>query len=198
MLCYLKGKILNLETDNVLLVCEAWIGYEIIINELVYAELSGKKEAEIFIYHTISENNQSLFGFLSLEERKIFKELIKISWIWGRVAITLLSLGLKRLLLAVKNEDNKTIESIKWVWKKMASKIILEFSEKDFVKNISLKNDENKNLLENKMDLNIKNKVLESLINMGYLRKNIENILLELPEELEKIEEIIPFIIKKL
>gem|GEM_PF-1006657 len=80
----------------------------------------------------------------------------------------------------------------------MASKIILEFSEKDFVKNISLKNDENKNLLENKMDLNIKNKVLESLINMGYLRKNIENILLELPEELEKIEEIIPFIIKKL
>ena len=198
MLCYLKGKILNLETDNILLVAESGIGYEIIINELVYAELSWKNEAEIFIYHTISENNQSLFGFLSLEERKIFKELIKISWVGWRVAITLLSLWLHRLLLAVKNEDEKIIQTIKWVWKKMASKIILEFKDKDFVKSISEKNSENKNFKEIKIDTNIKNQVLESLINMWYSKQNIENAVLEIPENLKKIEEIIPFLIKKL
>ncbi len=198
MLCYLKWKILNLEIDNILLVAESWIGYEIIINELVYAELSGKKEAEIFIFHTISENNQSLFGFLTLEERKIFKELIKISGIWGRVAVTLLSLWLNRLLLAVKNEDNKTIETIKWVWKKMASKIILELKDKDFVRSISNSKDKTRDLKENNIDISIKNKVLESLLNMGYSKQKIEWVLETIPENLDKIEQIIPFVIKKL
>jgi len=36
-------------------------------------------EKSFFIYHHITEGNQSLFGFLEKEEKQIFEELIKIS-----------------------------------------------------------------------------------------------------------------------
>jgi Holliday junction resolvasome RuvABC DNA-binding subunit len=56
----------------------------------------------------------------------------------------------------------------------MASKIILELKDKDFVKSISDKNNKSEDFKENNIDIKIKNKVLESLINMGYPKQNIE------------------------
>ena len=196
MIWYLEWKILYSENNNILIKLNSWIAYEVIINELTYSKILDKEKIEIFIYHSINENNQTLFWFLEIEEKNIFKELIKISWIWWKVAINILSLWLQNFLEAIKNEDNKTIESIKWVWKKMASKIILEFKDKDFIKNISTKKEEN--ISNNKIEKSIKNQVLDSLINMWYNKKNIEEILEKLPENLENIEDIIPFVIKNI
>lgn len=200
MLSYIKWQIKNIELNSIIILTENWIWYEIIINELIYTKIYDKKNIELYIYHNISENWQLLFWFLNFEDRVLFKELIKISWIWWRVAQNILSLWTIKLKKAILENDKKIIESIKWVWKKMAEKIILELLDKDIIKNFETENildikKQNKNF-QIKNDL--KNEIISTLTKMWYDSKKIENILDSLPNWYDNIKDIIPYIIKNI
>jgi holliday junction DNA helicase RuvA len=113
MIGYISGKILDISTHHILILPSSGVGYEILISELTYAELVSVQQVEMYIYHHVTENSQALFGFLTLEEKKIFIELIKISGVGGKVALLLLSLGVEKLITSVQLADHKTIESVK-------------------------------------------------------------------------------------
>lgn len=202
MISYIKWVIKNIELNSIIVLTESWVGYELVINELVYSKIYDKTEVELFVFHAISENAQSLFWFLDIEDRKIFKELIKISWVWWRVAQTILSLWTHRLKEAILNEDKKTLESIKWVGKKMAEKIVIELSDKDFVKNVefektSSSSTKNTSDIVN-IDINLKKEIISSLSLMWYNVKDIENVLQNMPEWFDSVEKIIPYVIKNI
>lgn len=191
MISFLKWNILSLNDKFVEILTTSWVWYEISINERIYANLLNKKDAEIFIHHHITENSQSLFWFIEKDEKEAFKELIKISWIWGKVAMNIISLWLDKLFQAISNEDQKTIEWINWIGKKWASKIILEMKDKDIVKNAQIS-------WTNTNSRPINKDVLDALIWMGYWSDNVTEILSNLPEELTQMEDIIPYAIKQL
>lgn len=197
MLSYLKWKIIDLDANSVIILTESGIWYELIINEITYSRLLNEKETEIYVYHHITENSQSLFGFLEKEEKELFKELIKVSGIWWKVANNILNLWIDKLIQAVKLEDENTITSIPWIWKKMASKMILELKDKDFFKysNIEIKKD---TWTKRKIESSIQINVIDSLTNMWYKKQDIEKVLQELPENLVSINEIIPFVIRNI
>lgn len=199
MLAYIKWKIKNIELNNVIILTNSWIWYEVFINELLYSKIYDKEEIELFLYHSISENWQTIFWFFSVEERNMFKELIKISWVWGRVAQNILSLWVNRLKKAIIEEDKKTIETIKWVWKKMAEKIVLELKDKDIL-NDYLKENTNDTLNNNfiKIEKNISSEIIQTLTLMWYNQKRVEELLQSLPEWIDKIDKIIPYIIKNI
>ena len=177
MISYIKWKIIDLEFNSVTILTNSWVGYELGINELIYSKLSLEEETELFVYHHKTENSENLFAFTNKTEKKLFSELIKISWIWGKVAMQILSLWVDLLISSAKLGDNKTIESIKWIWKKMAEKIIIEpiFIEEDLFSSIK-----------------------STLTNMWYNQKDVENILRELPEDLTDAGTILPYAIKHL
>ncbi len=198
MIAYLKWQILSINSSQILILTNSWVWYEVIINELYYSQIWTQNNIELFIYNHITENSAYLFWFLNLEQREIFKELIKISWIWWKVAMSILSLGLDRLSQAIIDDNREEICQIKWIWKKMASKIVLELKDKDFIQILwNSKKNSKKNQNEN-IPNDIKQKVLESLINMWYTKKNILDAMNELPEEKTDIWEIIPFLVKKM
>lgn len=199
MLSYIKWQIKNIELNSVIVLTESWVWYEIIINELVYANIYDKKDIELYIYHNISENGQSLFWFINFGDRVLFKELIKISWVWGRVAQNILSLWSTRLKKAILEDDKKTIESVKWVWKKMAEKIVLELTDKEIIKNFEIENlssKESTSAVQIKKDL--RSEILSTLTMMWYNSKKVEDLLDTLPEWLDSVEKIIPHIIKNI
>ena len=78
MISYIKWIIKNIDLTSVIVLTDSWVWYDIWINELIYAKIFDKKEIELYVYHSISENGQSLFGFLDYDDRTLFKELIKI------------------------------------------------------------------------------------------------------------------------
>ena len=92
MIAYISGKILEISETAVTLLPESGVGYEVGINELTFSKLVLREEASLYIYHHITENNQSLFGFETLEEKKLFTELLKISGIGGKVGLHILML----------------------------------------------------------------------------------------------------------
>lgn len=194
MISYISWIIKNIELNQVIILTNSWVWYEIIINELIYSHIINKKETELFVYHNITENWQNLFWFLSFEDREFFKELIKISWVWWKVAQNIMSLWVSKLKIAIYEDDKKLIESIKWVWKKMSEKIILEFKDKDFIKNINLQ----KEIKIKKVNIekNIKDEIMSTLTIMWYNPKRVEELLQTLPSDYDTIQKIIPFIIK--
>ncbi|MDD3145535.1 MAG: Holliday junction branch migration protein RuvA [Candidatus Gracilibacteria bacterium] len=195
MISYITGKIIDLDFTNMTILTNSGVGYEVLINELTYSKLATLEEVELFIYHYKTENSESLFGFIEKEEKKVFGELIKISGIGGKVAMQILSLGVERLVMAIKGEDNKTIESIKGVGKKMAEKIILELKDKEFA--IDFRKTENV-LKANNIDASLYSSIKSTLTAMGYNPKDIDSVLAQLPEELKGAQEIIPYVIKSL
>lgn len=198
MISYISWKIIDLDTMVVDILTSSWVWYEVNINELVYSNINNKKDIELYIYHHIVEWGQSLFWFISIEEKKTFKELIKISWVWGKVAMSILSMWNTRLADAIVNEDKKSIQEIKWIWKKMAEKIILELKDKDFIKLNFVKKSEKKDEKIVSIDIDLKTNILTTLSNMWYNSRLVEEELSKLPEWLETVEVIIPYIIKKL
>ncbi|PIE85555.1 hypothetical protein CSA08_01480 [Candidatus Gracilibacteria bacterium] len=196
MISLLKGNIKDLEVSSLTILTSSGVGYEVLINELIYSKLILKKdlETEIYIYHHKTENSENLFGFLEIGEKKVFKELIKISGVGGKVAMQIIGIGITRLLDAISSEDNKTIEGIKGIGKKSAEKIILELKDKDF--GISFEKSEE--VKKTKIDTDLKKLVLESLTNMGYDIKSVEAILSTSPEELDSVDKLIPYIIKNI
>lgn len=200
MIWYISGDIIDISENMVLINTNSWIWYELVINELIYSSLINKKETELFVHHHITENSQSLFWFLSLEDKTLFKELIKISGVWGRVGQAILSLWWERLKSAVLEEDKKLIESIKWVWKKMAEKIVLELKDKDFVKNhISTSSKTEWTKKESSfLDPSLKSQILETLTSMWYDNKSILEVLQNLPEDKKTIDDILPFVIRNM
>lgn len=200
MLSYIKWTIKNIDFTSAIILTESGVWYEININELIYASIFEKKEVELYVYHSISENGQSLFGFLSFDDRVLFKELIKISGVWGRVAQAILSLGSSRLKRAILDDDKKTIESAKWVGKKMAEKIVLELSDKDIVKNFEYEQNsqEKKQNTTSNIKKDLRSEIISTLTLMWYNAKKVEDILDNLPEWLESVDKIIPYVIKNI
>ncbi len=193
MISYITWKIIDIDTNSVVILTNSGVWYEIVINEITYSKIYSLEETELFLHHQISENFESLFGFVELNEKKVFRELIKISGIGWKVAIQILSLWVDRLINAVNSDDNKTIESIKWVWKKMAEKIILELKWKDLWVELT-PSLENNNFLDPELSDSIKS----TLTNMWYNLKEVEKLLNNLPEDYKDASLIIPFIIGEL
>lgn len=195
MISYITWKIIDLDFTNMTILTNSWVWYEVLINELTYSKLATIEEVELFIYHYKTENSENLFWFIEKEEKKVFSELIKISWIWWKVAMQILSLWVERLIMAIKWEDNKTIESVKWVGKKMAEKIILELKDKEF--SIDFRKTENV-IKANNIDSSLHSSIKSTLTAMGYNSKDIDNVLFNLPEWINETKDIIPYVIKSL
>jgi Holliday junction DNA helicase RuvA len=194
MIAYISGKIIESHPASCLVLTDWGVWYEIFINESIFSKISTKDTISMYIYHHITEWQQSLFWFLEPSEKVIFTELIKISGIWWKVALNIINLGLENLSRAIMLEDNRAIESIKWIWKKMAEKVILELKDKDFI-----------SMYESawvpsswKSVSKPEAQIVETLTNMWYNKDAIMLAMQNVPEGLEGLDEILPHIIKEL
>lgn len=200
MIAYISGEIKQISDNSVLILCASGLGYEVLINPNIYSQILDKRNVELYIYQSISENNESLFGFIEKEDRDLFLELIKIPGIWWKAGINIIALGTNTIKDAILNEDEFTIQQAKWVGKKTASKILLELKDSDIIKSYSLwlweRPKKSQSSIE--LDKNIKLDVLQSLTAMGYNPKKVEDLLSTLPKWYESIDTIIPYIIKNI
>lgn len=73
MIGFLQGKVISCDGSKLVILTSSGVGYE--INYGYFAKAS--EEVGIHIHHHISENDQSLWGFNTLEDKKMIKKGIK-------------------------------------------------------------------------------------------------------------------------
>ena len=131
MYSYISGQIVNVE-NNIVTIDVNGIGYEIAcsINTIIKVPAQGNF-GKLFTYLYVREDEMSLYGFATREEKAMFLKLITISGIGPKAAIGILS-GMKpeALAVAIVTSDIKTIAKIKGVGKKTAERVVLELREK--------------------------------------------------------------------
>jgi Holliday junction DNA helicase RuvA len=89
------------------------------------------REVILHVETLLRENDLSLLGFATPEERQLYRLLVKVDGVGPKLALAALgSLPLGDLLQAIRGRDVKTLVRIPGVGKKTAEKLCFELSEK--------------------------------------------------------------------
>ncbi|MBQ8749161.1 MAG: Holliday junction branch migration protein RuvA [Clostridia bacterium] len=131
MFNYIKGS-LELKKENYIVVENNGIGYEIgISNNTLCALPNEGEEIKVFTYFQVREDGVSLYGFITMEEKRMFLDLISVSGVGPKMALQILSgAKLNDIGVAIISGDITLLSKIKGCGKKTAERIIVELKDK--------------------------------------------------------------------
>lgn len=131
MYAYIKGEIVDISEDNVVLECNN-IGYNIKVPFSVIQRLPGiGEDVKIYTYTCVREDAFILYGFLSKDDLWIFKKLITVNGIGPKGALGILSaMSADDLRFAIVAGDAKAIAKAPGIGAKSAERIILDLKDK--------------------------------------------------------------------
>ena len=191
MISYLKGAILLIKSNYIILEVGN-LGYQVFLNEKSLVGLKEGQELTAYSYQYIKEDAQELYGFFTLPELELFKNLITISGIGPKTAMNVLSLAsIENIFQAILSEDPALLRSVSGIGPKTAERIILEMKSKigALSKEISLKD-----IKAAPKDL----EVIEALVGLGYSRKEVLELVKKVPNDIIETTERIKRALKQL
>ena len=130
MIGRLTGKILEKNPPEVLLEVGG-IGYEILCPMSSFYEMGQSEQLSLYTHFHVKEDAQTLYGFISQDEKILFRELIRVNGVGPKVALATLShLNIASLMNAVANEDDALLAKTPGIGKKTAQKLIVELKDR--------------------------------------------------------------------
>jgi len=125
----LRGKLIEKEPSG--LVVEAGgVGYSVAVPLSTFTRLDGD-HVDLYIHTEVRADAILLFGFLSRDEREVFRRLMAVQGVGPMTALAVLSgLSLRDLVAAVQAGDAKRFKGIPRVGPRTAERICLELKEK--------------------------------------------------------------------
>ena len=131
MIGRLSGILLEKNPPQLLVDCNG-VGYEVDVPMSTFYNLPGMGEKVVLLTHlAVREDAHLLFGFGTMEERNLFKQLIKISGIGARTALSILSgMSVADLAQAVTLQEVGRLTKIPGIGKKTAERLLLELKGK--------------------------------------------------------------------
>jgi holliday junction DNA helicase RuvA len=108
------------------------VGYEVDVPMSTFYNLPALGEKVVLLTHfVVREDAQVLFGFLTEGERATFRQLVKISGVGPRTALSILSgLSVDELAQAVARQDGARLVKVPGIGKKTAERLLLELKGK--------------------------------------------------------------------
>ncbi len=197
MISYLKG---SLEAKNIdsIIIEVGGVGYKVFMSGSSIDKLGEiGKVVKVFTYMRVREDDVSLYGFCTNEELKMFEQLLGVSGVGAKSALSILAnISPSSFALAIITGDVETLKSLPGIGAKSAQRMILELKDK-------MKTQE---AIEAK-EINIKAPVkplgklqdaIDALQVLGYGRKDIDIALSNINTEELTVEEIIKQALKYL
>lgn len=131
MISRLTGKLVE-KTPPQIVIDVNGVGYEADVSMQTFYNLPPLGETvQVFTQLVVREDAHLLFGFATAEERKTFRQLIKVSGIGAKTALGILSaMTADELAQAVAEEDVKRLSSSPGIGKKTAERMVLELRGK--------------------------------------------------------------------
>jgi len=131
MIGRLSGILLEKNPPQLLLDCSG-VGYEVDVPMSTFYNLPPVGEKVVLLTHlAVREDAHLLYGFGTVEERNAFKQLIKISGVGARTALSILSgMSVGDLAQAITVQEAGRLTKIPGIGKKTAERLLLELKGK--------------------------------------------------------------------
>lgn len=113
----------------------AGVGYGLNISLNTYSAIQGKKEVKLYVHEALvtggRDDNFTLYGFFSKQERELYRLLITVSGVGANTARMILStLSSAELCNVIANGDERMLKAVKGIGLKTAQRIIVDLRDK--------------------------------------------------------------------
>lgn len=178
MYAYIKGKISQLYPTHIV-VENNGIGYEIQTPNSYRFQSQLEEEAQVFTQMIVREDAHLLYGFIDLEEKDMFLNLIKVTGIGPKSALAILAASTpNEVKIAIENENEAYLTKFPGIGKKTARQIILDLKGKLTITEESelfAQDDESKN--------DVLEEAVLALEALGYSKREITKVKKSLEKE---------------
>ena len=107
------------------------VGYQIFTDTFSLNSIKTGEKAKLYTYLKVAEDDMTLYGFLTQEQKTMFEKLLSISGIGPKAAASVLSVMLVNYIsAAVISNDDKAFTNVPGIGKKTAQRLVLELKEK--------------------------------------------------------------------
>lgn len=131
MIGSLRGTVLERGLDGAVLLEVGGIGYLVTVTPRTLAELEPTTSTFLYVHHHIREDAQTLFGFLSREERATFDVLIATHGVGPALAMGILATHSPSALVdIVANADLASLMLVPGVGRKTAERLLVELKSR--------------------------------------------------------------------
>ncbi len=171
------------------------VGYEVHIPLSTSFQLPNNGESTFILTHLVIRDDQhTLYGFATEEERKLFRTLIKISGVGAKMALTILSgINVNGFVQSVINGDVDTLVHLPGIEKKTAERLIVEM--KDKIQDVT---DSSELTGSAASDNNMLLEARNALVNLGYKSSEARKILDKIDTTGLEVEELLRQALKSL
>ena len=194
MIGFING-VLEEINGNALIISCGGVGFEILASQNTISKLADVGQTvKVYTYLNVREDEMSLFGFATVEEKSMFNKLTSVSGIGPKTAISILSdISLYDLASAILAGDATAISKVKGIGKKTAERIVLELKEKvdNLVSIDKLAPQQSGNSQEVEYAINV-------LLSLGLSRFDATKRIREMADPTDKAEDIIQKVLKSL
>jgi Holliday junction DNA helicase RuvA len=131
MIGRIQGELVEKNPPQVVVMCHG-VAYEIDVPMSTFYHLPRTGESVQLLTHlVVREDAHLLYGFLTAAERTAFRQLLKISGVGPKVALSVLSgLSVEDLSVAVAAQDAARLTKVPGIGKKTAERLVLELRDK--------------------------------------------------------------------
>lgn len=190
MIGHLKGQIISKNPPEILLEVSG-IGYELLCPMSTFYELGNlNDEILLFTHLSIKEDAHTLFGFISKDEKNIFRELIRVNGVGPKVALAILShLAVPSLIECIANEDSDLLSKTPGIGKKTALKLIVELQDR--LSKVELTSSSISNNAIQKSSNPNTQQAIEALQSLGFKTKEANNMVSKIEDKDLSTEQLI-------
>jgi len=133
MIHHLEGKVVEV-SDEYIVLEQGGVGYLVYTSRATREALANAgldHEVKLYTHLQLREDGLALYGFSTVEERRLFQMLMTVSGVGPKVAISILAAATpRRLQEAILSGNTANFQGIKGIGKKTAERLIVELKDK--------------------------------------------------------------------
>jgi len=181
----LRGVVLERGAPSSVLVEVGGVGYLVTVTPRVFGELEPTTSCFLYVHHQVREDAETLFGFLTREERESFQILLGAHGVGPTMAMAILATHSPRgLHNVVLTSDLAALTMVPGVGKKTAERLMVELRGKFDLLDVSAGSD-----TINTGATSVLSNLRDALSGLGYEQDEIRGVLSELnPDQDETLE----------
>lgn len=131
MIGRLQGVLIEKQAPDVVIDVQG-VGYELQLPMTSFYQLpESGNNVVVYTHFVVREDAQLLFGFMSLDERSLFRTLIKINGVGPKLALAILSgMNVEEFIGCIEHDDLASLTKLPGVGKKTAERLLIEMRDK--------------------------------------------------------------------